>query len=94
MRRRAAAQVEAVVGQEGQEVALVDHHQLHLGVELAQPADLGVLAGHQALVGGGQLDEAVVLGQPEVGPEARADGEPSSSQRSANSTGSYSQRMP
>ena len=40
------------------------------GIELAQPADLAVLLGHQPLVEGGHLDEEPGLGKPEVGPEA------------------------
>ena len=52
--------VEAVAGQQGQEVPLVDDDQRDIGVELAESTDLGVLAGHQPLVGGGQLDEAAL----------------------------------
>ena len=93
-RRRREGQLQAVRLEQGQEVALVDHDDRHLGIELPHAAHLAVLAGDQALIGRGQLDEEPPLGQAEVGTETRTSACPGSSQRSGNSTGSYSQRSP
>jgi hypothetical protein len=40
----------------------VEHAHLDLGVELGEPAQLGMLARHELLAQGRQLDEHVVLG--------------------------------
>src|SRR6185312_15967240 len=62
LRRR----LEAVLHQELQVVALVEHLDLHVGVELDQPARLAVLLGDQLLVERGDLDVEVVRRQVEV----------------------------
>ena len=49
-----------------QVVALVQHADLDLGVQLAQPARLAVLLRHELLVERGDLDIEVIRGEVEV----------------------------
>ena len=57
-----------------QVVALVEHHEVELWVELSEAPRLGILPGHEALVLGRELYEAMVSRQPEVRPERLTDG--------------------
>src|SRR5262245_19594702 len=65
--------LEAVLGDQRQVVALVEDLAVDARVELAEPADLPVLPGHELLVQGRDLDVEVVLGQEEVGGESLDD---------------------
>ena len=65
LRRR----LEPVLHEEVQVVALVEHLDLDLGVQLAQAARLAVLLRHELLVQRRDLDVEVVRGEVEVGRE-------------------------
>ena len=65
LRRR----LEAVLHEQVQVVALVQHADRHLGVQLAEPARLAVLLRHELLVQRRDLDVEVVRREIEVGRE-------------------------
>jgi hypothetical protein len=52
-----------------QVVALVEHADRHVRIELGQPSSLAILLGDELLVQRGDLDVEVVRGQIEVGGE-------------------------
>jgi hypothetical protein len=60
---------ESVLDEKMQVVPLVEDLAPHVGIQLPQPPDLAVLLGHELLVHRRDLDEQVVVGQVEVGPE-------------------------
>jgi hypothetical protein len=62
--------VEPELHQEVEVVALVQHFDVDVRMELAEAADLGVLLGHQLLVERGDLDVEVVGREIEVRPES------------------------
>src|SRR5260370_42042718 len=62
-------QFEVVFHEQMQVVALVQHLDADLGVQLAEPAGLTVLLRDELLVERGDLDVEVVRGQGEVGTE-------------------------
>ena len=62
LRRR----LEPVLHEEVQVVALVEHLDVHLGIQLREPARLAVLLGDQLLVQRGDLDVEVVRREVEV----------------------------
>src|ERR1043166_7363033 len=66
---RSAGEVEVEMLGEALEVAPVEELDLDIGVALAQLAQLAVLAGHERLLHGGDLDVEVLVGEEEVGRE-------------------------
>ena len=89
LRRR----LEAVLHEEVEVVALVQHLHAHLGMQLAEPTGLAVLLGDELLVERRDLDVEVVGREVEVGAE-RLSGTPSRSRSSVNVRGSYFHSMP
>jgi uncharacterized protein YunC (DUF1805 family) len=61
--------LEAVLDQEVEIVALVEHLALHVRVQLVEPTSLAVLLGDQLLIEGGYLDVEIERRQVEVGRE-------------------------
>ncbi len=61
--------VQPVLQQEVEIVALVEHLAAHVGVELAQAADLAILLSDQPLIHRGDLDVNTLISQIEVGSE-------------------------
>src|SRR6266550_4102996 len=65
--------LQAVLGHQGQVVALIEDLAPDLRVPLAETPDLAVLLGHELLVEGGDLQVEVELGKVEIGGEALPD---------------------
>src|SRR5206468_2836212 len=61
--------LEPVLHEQLQVVALVEHLDLHVGIQLDQPARLAVLLGDELLVERGDLDVEVIGRKVEVGRE-------------------------
>src|SRR5215212_9565946 len=66
-------QVEPVALGQPLDVTLVEELYVHLGVALAQPAQLAVLARHEALLHDRDLEVEVLLGEEEVRRECEQD---------------------